>query len=92
VAGDSTTPSIEITELKRQPGKSISISGSTTLVRSLLRHGLLDELRLLVHPIVVGEGQRLFEEGLRIPLRLTSSSTFQTGVLSLIYEPGTAEN
>jgi dihydrofolate reductase len=77
----------QITELKRQPGKNISLSGSTTLVRSLLRHGLLDELRLLVHPIVVGEGQRLFEDGHGIPLKLASSSTFETGVLSLIYEP-----
>ncbi|WP_066935182.1 dihydrofolate reductase family protein [Microtetraspora fusca] len=80
----------EITKLKQEPGKSISISGSTTLVRSLMRHGLLDELRLLVHPIVVGTGQRLFEEGVQIPMKLTSSTTFETGVLSLVYQP--AEN
>jgi dihydrofolate reductase len=77
----------QITELKNRPGKHISMSGSTTLVRSLLRHGLLDELRLLVHPIAVGQGQRLFEDGQRIPMKLTSSTTFKTGVLSLIYEP-----
>lgn len=77
----------EITKLKQQPGTTIGISGSTNLVRSLMRHGLLDELRLLVHPIVVGKGQRLFEEGLEIPMRLVSSETFPTGVLSLAYRP-----
>jgi dihydrofolate reductase len=53
----------EITRLKQQPGKDISITGSPTLVRSLLRDDLLDELRLMVHPIVVGSGKRLFEDG-----------------------------
>ena len=53
----------EISRLKEQPGKDISISGSPTLVRSLLEEDLLDELRLMVHPIVVGSGKRLFEEG-----------------------------
>ena len=50
-----------IRALKEQPGKDISITGSPTLVRTLLRAGLIDELRLLVHPIVVGHGKRLFE-------------------------------
>src|SRR5918996_2295595 len=53
----------EISELKRQPGKDIVISGSGALVRSLLRDGLIDELRLMVHPVLVGSGKRLFEEG-----------------------------
>jgi dihydrofolate reductase len=53
----------EISKLKEQPGKDISISGSPTLVRSLLADDLLDELRLMLHPIVVGSGKRLFEEG-----------------------------
>lgn len=77
----------EITKLKRQPGRTIGISGSTNLVRSLMRHNLLDELRLLVHPIVVGKGQHLFEEGLEIPMTLASSETFPTGVLSVAYRP-----
>lgn len=81
----------EITKLKRRPGKTIGISGSTELVRSLMRHNLLDELRLLVHPIVVGKGQRLFEEGLEIPMTLASSETFPTGVLSLAYRPAAGE-
>lgn len=76
----------ELTTLKQQPGKDISITGSGTLVRTLLRDGLLDELRLLVHPIVVGHGKRLFDEGDQIPLALTDSKTFSTGVLALTYE------
>ena len=52
----------EITKLKQLPGKDISISGSGALVRSLLQDDLLDELRLMVHPIVVGSGKRLFED------------------------------
>ena len=49
--------------LKRQTGGDIAISGSGSLVRSLLKDGLIDELRLMVHPVVVGSGKRLFEEG-----------------------------
>src|SRR5215208_72590 len=78
----------EITRLKEQPGKDISISGSPTLVRSLLQDDLLDELRLMVHPIVVGSGKRLFEEGgHQKALDLVDSKTFSTGVLYLSYQP-----
>ena len=78
----------EISRLKEQPGKDISISGSPTLVRSLLEDGLLDELRLMVHPIVVGSGKRLFEEGGdQKALQLVDSKTFSTGVLYLTYQP-----
>jgi dihydrofolate reductase len=78
----------EITRLKEQPGKDISISGSPTLVRSLLEDGLLDELRLMVHPIVVGSGKRLFEDGGdQQALDLVDSKTFSTGVLYLHYQP-----
>ncbi|HEX2171285.1 MAG TPA: dihydrofolate reductase family protein, partial [Dehalococcoidia bacterium] len=78
----------ELTRLKQQPGKNLSIVGSPTLVRSLLRDDLLDELRLLVHPIVVGRGKRLFEpEGYQKGLQLVESKTFSTGVLSLTYQP-----
>jgi dihydrofolate reductase len=74
--------------IKEQPGKAISITGSPTLVRSLLRAGVLDELRLLVHPIVVGHGKRLFEaEDQPIPLRLVEAKTFSTGVLAMTYAP-----
>jgi dihydrofolate reductase len=78
----------EISRLKQQQGKDISISGSGTLVRSLLEDDLLDELRLMVHPIVLGGGKRLFEEGgERKALKLVDSKTFSTGVLYLTYQP-----
>jgi len=76
----------EVKELKGRSEGDILVTGSTMLVRTLLRAGLVDELSLLVHPIVVGHGQRLFEEdGERLPLTLASSSVFQTGVLHLAY-------
>jgi dihydrofolate reductase len=78
----------EITELKRQLGKDITILGSGTLVRSLLRDDLLDELRLMGHPVVLGSGKRLFEEGSdQKRLELVDSKTFSTGVLFLTYHP-----
>ena len=78
----------EIAKLKRQPGKNIGIVGSGTLVRSLLQDDLLDELQLMVHPLVVGSGKRLFEEGGdQKALKLVDSKTFSTGVLSLTYQP-----
>ena len=77
-----------LAELKQQTGGDLSVVGSATLVRSLLRDGLLDELRLLVHPVVLGQGGRLFEEGLpRRTLELVTSETFKTGVLNLAYRP-----
>ena len=77
-----------IAKLKRQPGKDIGIVGSGTLVRSLLRQDLLDELRLMVHPIVMGSGERLFEDGGdQKMLELVDSKTFGTGVLYLTYQP-----
>jgi dihydrofolate reductase len=64
------------------------MSGSVSVVRQLLAAGLLDELHLLVHPIVVRKGMRLFDEGeAPLPLRLVSSQPFTTGVVYLIYEP-----
>ena len=78
----------EIFRLKQQPGKDISISGSGSLVRSLLKDGLIDELRLMVHPVVVGSGKRLFEEGgEQIALELVDYRTFSTGVVYLTYRP-----
>jgi dihydrofolate reductase len=78
----------EITRLKEQPGKDISITGSVALVRSLIAGDLLDELRLMVHPIVVGSGKRLFEEGAnQKALQLVDSRAFSMGVLYLTYRP-----
>ena len=78
----------QIAWLKRQQGKDITIIGSATLVRSLLRVGLLDELRLMVHPLVLGRGKHLFEgAGEQEVLELVSSETFGTGVVFLTYRP-----
>ncbi len=65
--------------------KDLGISGSAKLVQNLLAEGVLDELHLLVHPVVVGAGQRLFDGSGKIPLKLISSKTFSTGVLHLVY-------
>ena len=82
----------EIAKLKQQPGKSIGITGSATLVQSLLQDDLLDELGLLVHPVVVGSGKRLFEEGGdQKGLKLVDSRTFSTGVVYLTYQPDREE-
>jgi dihydrofolate reductase len=77
----------KITDIKAQDGGDLTMSGSATTVRWLLREGLLDELNLLVHPIVVGEGMtRLFPpDEPRIPLELLSEQTLKTGVLNLSY-------
>jgi dihydrofolate reductase len=78
-----------VTALKNEPGDThIAMSGSPSVVRQLLAAGLLDELHLLVHPIVVRKGMRLFDEGESpIPLKLISSKTLKTGVLDLVYGP-----
>jgi dihydrofolate reductase len=82
----------EIARLKRQPGKNIGITGSVTLVQSLLEQDLLDELGLMIHPVVVGSGKRLFEEGGDPKkLKLVESKTFSTGVVYLTYQPAGKE-
>ena len=81
-----------VTALKNEPGDgTIGMSGSVSVVRQLLEAGLLDELHLLLHPIAVRKGMRLFDEGeSSVPLRLISSETFETGVLNLVYAPAEA--
>ena len=70
----------EIVRLKQQPGENITILGSGALVLSLLRGDLIDELRLMVHPLILGGGKRLFEDGPQA-LELLDSKTFGTGVV-----------
>jgi dihydrofolate reductase len=78
-----------VAALKEEPGQThIAVAGSISVVRQLLTAGLLDELHLLVHPIVVRKGTRLFYDGdSSIPLKLISSETFTTGVLYVVYAP-----
>ena len=76
----------QIAELKQGPGRNIGMTGSGTLVSSLLREGLLDELHLFIFPVVLGSGTRLFAmPGDKLPLRLIDSATFETGVVHLTY-------
>jgi dihydrofolate reductase len=77
-----------VTALKNEGDGTIGMSGSVSVVRQLLAAGLLDELHLLVHPIAVRKGMRLFDEGDEaIPLKLISAETFSTGVMNLVYAP-----
>jgi dihydrofolate reductase len=78
----------EIGKLKQQAGKTINMSGSATLIRWLLQEGVLDELNLLVFPIAVGSGKRLFPDGSDpAAFKLTGARTLSGGVLHLTYQP-----
>lgn len=77
----------EISRLKQQPGKNIGVAGSPTLVRALLQDDLIDELTLMIHPVVVGSGKRLFEgESDLKRLQLINSQVTTTGVANLTYQ------
>lgn len=75
-------------EIKSGDGPDLGMSGSVGLIRSLIAEGLLDELHLLVHPVVVGAGKRLFpEDGPSFPLPLASSTTLPNGTVHQVYAP-----
>jgi dihydrofolate reductase len=77
-----------LTKLKEQPGKHIAIFGSSALTVSLLHQGLLDELRVVVNPIVIGGGKSLFRTtDKRIPLKLLKTRPFNSGNVMLYYQP-----
>lgn len=77
-----------IRRLKAQDGKDIQVIGSGELVQTLIHEGLVDEYRLMVHPVVLGEGKRLFREGTGLSrLILVESSATSKGVLLLTYVP-----
>jgi dihydrofolate reductase len=77
----------EITNLKQQEGQDILVNGSATLVQTLIQHDLVDRYRLLVYPVVLGNGKRLFNEGTTATLKLVESQLFSSGVVALVYEP-----
>jgi dihydrofolate reductase len=77
----------EVSRLKEQPGRIILVAGSATLVKTLMQHELVDEYRLLVYPIVLGKGKRLFQEGSGANLKLVETRPFSSGVVLLRYEP-----
>lgn len=74
-----------IADLKRQKGRDILVYGSGALVQTLIQHDLVDTWRLLVYPVVLGKGQRLFAEGATATLDLVSATPMGSGVVALIY-------
>lgn len=77
----------EITKLKQQNGQDILVYGSAALLQTLMKHDLVDRYRLLVYPVVVGKGKRLFQEDTTSKLNLVSAQSFSSGVTGLVYEP-----
>ncbi len=78
----------EIAQLKQQPGKNILIEGSAMLVQALLQANLIDEINLVVHPVVAGSGKRLFNDGAANTklMNLIENKTLSQGVVALTYE------
>jgi dihydrofolate reductase len=77
----------EVTKLKQQPGGDILQFGIGELTYTLLEHGLIDELRFLVYPVVVGKSGHIFDHIDRANLKLLESKTLSTGVMILHYQP-----
>ena len=73
--------------IKQQEGTNITVHGSGNLVQTLIKHDLVDRYRLLIYPVVLGKGQRLFEDGTTATLKLVKTQAFSSGVTALIYEP-----
>ena len=77
-----------VAALRQQPGQDVLIFGSGQLVHTLMQHNLIDEYRLMVHPIVMGSGKRLFLEGsARKGLQLIETKVFSSGIVVLTYRP-----
>jgi len=78
----------QVAKLRKQKGDPILVAGSRTLVHSLLKHRLVDELRLMIFPIILGSGRRLFPESpAKLPLKLIDQRAFGTGVVVHGYQP-----
>jgi len=77
----------EITKLKQESGQDITVHGSGKLVNSLMQHDLIDEYRLMIHPVVMGGGKRLFKEDLDMKnLSLVETQAFKSGIVVLVYK------
>ncbi|MCI0710524.1 MAG: dihydrofolate reductase family protein [Chloroflexi bacterium] len=77
----------EITKLKQQDGPDIVVHGSGRLIQTLMQHDLVDSYRVLIYPLVLGKGQRLFEDENKVKLKLVYSKVMSSGVVGLVYEP-----
>ena len=76
-----------VARLKQEPGKDLVVMGSGVLIQSLMRGRLVDEYVLLIHPLVLGSGRRLFTDGDAFALRLVGTKTTTTGVVIASYQP-----
>jgi dihydrofolate reductase len=77
----------DIRKLKESEGGDIIVHGSGNLIQSLIKHELVDNYRLLIYPVVLGKGQRLFADGTMATLKLVGTKAFSSGVTALLYEP-----
>ena len=77
----------QIRGLKQQAGQDILVAGSGELLDMLLRNNLVDEVRLLVHPVVLGRGEHLFKAGTKVTFKLREVKNFTTGIVALHYQP-----
>lgn len=78
----------QVSKLKTMPGQDILVAGSGQLVRTLIQHDLVDEYRLMVYPVILGGGKRLFQDGSdRRALRLVEAKPVGSGILTLVYQP-----
>jgi len=77
----------EVRKIKQEPGKNILLDGSSVLAHTLIENDLVDEYLLHVYPLVLGGGKRLFPDGKRVNLTLTSSEMLPTGVVFQRYRP-----
>jgi dihydrofolate reductase len=85
LAGDAAET---VARLKAEPGEDLTVMGSGDLMQTLMRHALVDRYVLLIHPLLLGRGRRLFDgAALRAPLRLVDSVTTTRGVVIATYEP-----
>lgn len=77
----------EVSALKRGAGKDIVVWGSVSVAQSLIKAGLVDEYRLLVCPVALGEGRRLFTEGKALHMKLLETKAYSSGLVLMRYEP-----
>ena len=80
-------PHLAVNELRAKPGKDIQVIGSGELVQTLIANNLVDQFRLMVYPLVLGKGKKLFRDGAEANLKLVNSSSTKGGVLILTFEP-----
>jgi len=79
----------EVSKLKQQPGRDILVAGSRTLIQTLMQHNLVDQYNLLVYPLVLGSGKRLFADESTAKLKLVETKHYDSGVVFLQYQPET---